>query len=167
MVPPILPIVRREKAVDSQRAARASSPLPRARHSRKEIRATPRTFVGLKPVGSPSRMASGNKSRNAAPSNNPAPSAMSRASDLRKRMARRPPARVESTGMMSSRIGTGRLMLEVKTTLLESVGENNNMLMRADRDWIQARALAAGFDLVEIAAVPAESSPEADTNDRR
>jgi epoxyqueuosine reductase len=69
--------------------------------------------------------------------------------------------------MMSNKIGTGRLELELKTTLLALVGENNNMLMRVDRDWIQARALAAGFDLAGIAAVPAESSPEADMNDRR
>jgi epoxyqueuosine reductase len=35
------------------------------------------------------------------------------------------------------------------------------MLTRADRDWIEARAVAAGFDLAGIAAVPAEASVEA------
>ncbi len=41
------------------------------------------------------------------------------------------------------------------------------MLTRADRDWIEARALAAGFDLAGIATVPAETSVEAGQNDRR
>jgi len=41
------------------------------------------------------------------------------------------------------------------------------MLTRADRDWIEARALAAGFDLAGIATVPAETSVEAGQNDLR
>ena len=41
------------------------------------------------------------------------------------------------------------------------------MLTRADRDWIESRAVAAGFDLAGIAAVPAETSAEAGQNDRR
>ena len=40
-------------------------------------------------------------------------------------------------------------------------------LTRADREWIEQRALAAGFDLAGVAAVPESSSAPASENDQR
>ena len=40
-------------------------------------------------------------------------------------------------------------------------------LTRADREWIEERALAAGFDLAGMAAVPQPSSAPASEDDRR
>ena len=47
------------------------------------------------------------------------------------------------------------------------IGENSEMLTRADREWVEARAVAAGFDLAGIADVPSAESFEASENDRR
>jgi len=47
------------------------------------------------------------------------------------------------------------------------LGENRVMLRHADREWVEARAVAAGFDLAGIADVPGAESVDASENDRR
>lgn len=44
---------------------------------------------------------------------------------------------------------------------------NKEVLTRADREWIEQRAVAAGFDLAGVAAVPASDSEQAERHDGR
>jgi epoxyqueuosine reductase len=47
------------------------------------------------------------------------------------------------------------------------IGENSRMLTRIDREWVEARALTAGFDLAGIADVPDATSADAAEIERR